>query len=678
MESKLQILESVLLLATCGEEALRGLAEKAEFVTLKKDELVVREGEKSDAFYVVVSGRLEAYSQVDGRAERIYVRYSSGDWFGEMPLLSGETQWASVRALNDSVLLKIPRAAFEVMLGRDPRMALGFTQRMAERMTQLREEKKRAKWSTIITLCSAVPGAGKTLLATNLVASLAWETGEPVLMLDFSGRQGGKLLVRCKPAVVANGPKLEEMVTHHPLGYDRLNLTLTGDEKEMHLIAPLFGDLVKRYKYVLVDLPIQTCPTMLECMIQSDQIYVVARNEEEHLSKTRILLQDLKQHRQEVSPKVRVILTAVGNTCVPIVEYAQHKVGQEIAYLLRWIPESEIIESVDGVPYVLHKPMEPYSVVVRRIAREMGNLLVGLVLGAGGARGLAHIGVIRILEREGITVDMVAGSSMGALVAAAWASGRTADELEEIAMQVKGMRGFLSLLNPMFPGAGIVRGFSVYRFLRTILNGLTFEDTMIPVKIVACDLHTMEEVVFERGKLIDAIRASISIPGIFRPMKYKGRTLIDGGLASPVPVDLMARSGVSKIIAVNTFPNPEMMKQLRHSEEESRIAPEEMNAAMQETGRLIDTPTSIIKQYMRFLNTTQARVAHEACAKVDVVISPTVPDGFWYDFYNPERYIRRGEQAAESVLVQLRELAGVQKLHATARKYARAPLLRVA
>jgi NTE family protein len=661
MEGKLQILESVPLLAACGPEALGGLAEHAEYVTLKKDELAVREGEKGEGLYVVVSGRLQAYSQVDGQPERIYVRYGSGDWFGEMPLLSGETHWATVRALNDSVLLKIPRAAFETMLRRDPRMALGFTQRMGERMTQLREEKKRSKWSTIIALCSAVPGAGKTLLATNLVASLAWETGEPVLMLDFSGRQGGKPLVRCKPMVVMDGPELEQMVTHSPLGYDRLNLKLTGDEKEMHLIAPLFGDLIKRYKYVLVDLPNETSPSVLECMIQSDHIYVVAKNEEEHLSKTRVLLQDLKEHRQAVSPKARVILTAVGSTCVPYVEHAQHRVGQEIGYLLRWIPESEIIESVDGVPYVLRKPMEPYSAVVRRIAREMGNLLVGLVLGAGGARGLAHIGVIRILEREGITVDVVAGSSMGALVAAAWASGRSADELEQIAMQVKGKKMFLKLLNPMFPGAGIVRGLSVYRFLDSIMNGLTFEDTMIPVKIVACDLHTMEEVVFERGKLIDAIRASISIPGIFRPVKHKGRSLIDGGLASPVPVDLMVRAGVSKIIAVNTFPNPEAMKQYRHAEEESRIESAELNLPMHETGPLIDTPTHLIKNYMRFLNSTQARVAQEACSKVDVVIAPTVPDGFWYDFYNPERYIRRGEQVAEAALPQLRELVGTRK-----------------
>src|SRR5476651_351288 len=173
--------------------------------------------------------------------------------------------------------------------------------------------------------------------------------------------------------VVMDGPELEGMLTHHSLGYDRLNLKLTGDEREVHVIAPLFGDLVKRYKYVLVDLPNETSPSVLECMIQSDHIYVVAKNEAEHLSKTRVLLQDLKNHQQSVSPKARVILTAVGSTCVPYVEHAQQKVGQEIGYLLRWISESEIIESVDGVPYVLRQPMAPYSVAVRRMAREMGN-----------------------------------------------------------------------------------------------------------------------------------------------------------------------------------------------------------------------------------------------------------------------------------------------------------------
>src|ERR1700727_3193208 len=97
MEGKLQILESVPLLAACGLEALGGLAEKAEFITLKKDELAVQEGEKGEGLYVVVSGRLQAYSALNGHAERIYVRYVGGAWFGGGWLLSGAARCASVR-----------------------------------------------------------------------------------------------------------------------------------------------------------------------------------------------------------------------------------------------------------------------------------------------------------------------------------------------------------------------------------------------------------------------------------------------------------------------------------------------------------------------------------------------------------------------------------------------------
>ncbi len=290
----------------------------------------------------------------------------------------------------------------------------------------------------------------------------------------------------------------------------------------------------------------------------------------------------------------------------------------------------------------------------------MGNLLVGLVLGAGGARGLAHIGVLRVLEREGITIDVVAGCSMGALIAGAWATGRTPDELEKIALQVKSKRAYLKLLNPIFPGAGLIRGLGVARFLNFLVNGLTFNDTMIPVKIVASDLNTIEEVVLEQGNLLDAIRASISIPGIFRPVVLKGRTLIDGGLASPVPVDVLVRAGISRIIAVNTMPDAETMKRYRQSLAEGRIKPSEQNRPMHETGSVIDTPTNIIKIYMKFLHAVQSRVAQDACIKADVVISPTVPGGLWYDFYRAERYIRRGEEAAEAALPQLRELLGTR------------------
>lgn len=656
MEDKLHVLKTVPILASLGEELMQSLAEGAEFVAVKKGDLVVRENDPGDALFAVVSGRLQAYTHLKSGRERVFATYCNGDCFGEMPLLSGETHWASVRALNDSVLLKIPQSVFFSVVSRDPRVTAGLTQRMGHRIKQLREEKDRAKWSTIIALYSAVPGTGKTTLATNLVASIARETGEPVLLLDFSGRQRGVPLTSCE-RVISSGAPLRELVIHTPMKFDRLNLELGGDQKEIGMIAPLFGRLVKEYDYVLVDLPNDASPSVFECLLQSDQIYVVAKNDDEHLYKARLLLTDLESHSAAMKPKARVILTAVGEIRAQLYHDAEQKVGQPISYFLRWIPEAEIVVSVDGLPYVLRRPMDAYSLVVRRIARELGNVLVGLVLGAGSARGLAHIGVIRVLEREGIAVDVVAGSSMGALIAAAWAVGKSADEMEQIALSVKGKRAFLKLLDPMFPGAGFFRGLRVYKFLQSIVDDLTFADTLIPLKIIATDLNTMEEVIFTEGKLIDAIRASISIPGVFRPVSSNGHTLIDGGITDPVPVNVLAHAGVSKIITVNTIPNIEQMKERdRYRSEMVGASRHKRRGAMQETGPVVETPSSIINIYMRSMHAMQSQIAEANCLNADVVLRPNVRDGIWYDFYSPEKYIRAGEEAAVAALPQLKEL----------------------
>jgi NTE family protein len=660
VEDKLQVLQNVPVLASLGEELMKSLAERAEFVAVKKGDLVVRENDPGDALYAVVFGRLQAYTHLKSGHERVFATYCNGDCFGEMPLLSGETHWANVRALNDSVLLKIPREDFDAVVSRDPRVAVSFSQRLGRRIKQLREEKHRAKWSKIIALYSAVPGAGKTLLATNLVASLARETGEPVLLLDFSGRQRGVPLIKCERLESRNGSGLDELIIHTPLGFDRLNLELVGDEKETRLVPPLFGLLVKRYDYVLVDLPNEASASVFSCLIQSDQILVIAKNEDEHLYKTRLLLQDLEAHAVSVAPKAKVILTAVSGNGRPFVEEAERKAGQRISFLLRWIPDSQVVEPVDGVPYVVRSPMQPYSLAVRRMARELGNVLVGLALGTGGARGLAHIGVIRVLEREGIAIDVVAGSSMGSLVAAAWAVGKNADEMEEIARQIRSRRSFLKLLDPMFPGAGIFRGIRIYHFLHSIVNDMTFADTVIPLKIVATDLNTMEEVVYEEGRLIDAIRASISIPGVFRPVESNGHTLIDGGITDPVPVHVLARAGVSKIIAVNTIPNVAEMKEGNaYRSELTGATRRTRRRVMHEIGPVVETPTSIINVYMRAIHVMQSRLAEESCANADVVIRPVVRDSVWYDFYHAERYIRRGTESAEAALGQLKSLVRI-------------------
>lgn len=653
MDDKLQVLEQVPLLASLGEELLAGLAEAAVITAVKKGDLVVREDDAGDALYAVVSGRLQACTRLPSGHDRVFATYANGDYFGEMPLLTGETHWCNVRALNDSVLLKIPRALFDAVLRRDPRVAASMLGRMGQRIKTLRAEKFRAQGSTIIALFSARPAAGKSTLAVNLVASLVHETGEPVLLLNFSGRNGGG------PARVATvgaaGRALGDAIVHCPAGYDRLDLDLDQEPAAADAVAPLFGRVVKQYDYVLVDLPNRLSRPVFACLLQSDQVYIVAKNEPDALAQTRELLNDLERHALAVMPKARVVLTSVQDAGGARVAEAERQLGRTITAVLSHIPAAELDAGGDAArPYVLRCPLAPYSFAVRRMARELGNVLVGLALGSGAARGLAHIGVIRVLEREGVAVDVVAGSSMGALIAAAWAAGKSASEMEEIAWRIRGRRAFLRLLDPMFPGSGILRGMKVYDFLQSIVGDRLFADTVIPLKIVASDLNTMEEVVFEQGKLIEAIRASISIPGVFRPVVNEGRTLVDGGIANPVPVSVLAAAGVARIIAVNTIPNVAEMKERARLQGES---PTRHRAGrMRETGRVIDTPTSIINIYMRSMHAMQSRMAEQACAEADLVIRPVARAGVWYDFYHPDRYIRCGEEAAQAVLPRLKEL----------------------
>src|SRR5437879_6717522 len=141
MDDKTQVLASVPLLASLGEELMKGLAERAECLVVKKGDLVVRENDPGDALYAIVSGRLQAYTRLSSGRERVFATYCNGDCFGEMPLLSGETQWASVRALSDSLLLKIPREDFDAVVNRHPRVAVGFTQRSRHPIQHARAER---------------------------------------------------------------------------------------------------------------------------------------------------------------------------------------------------------------------------------------------------------------------------------------------------------------------------------------------------------------------------------------------------------------------------------------------------------------------------------------------------------------------------------------------------------
>jgi len=174
---------------------------------------------------------------------------------------------------------------------------------------------------------------------------------------------------------------------------------------------------------------------------------------------------------------------------------------------------------------------------------------VGLVLGSGGVRGLAHIGVIKKLIENDIPIDYIVGSSIGAWVGAHYALFKDIKKLEEYTLKKKKEK-FFSFLEPTLRG-GIVKGNKVEKLLNDWLSNALFKDTKIPLRIVATDLISGEPFVFKEGNISTAVRASVSIPTLFSPFKFKDKLLVDGGISNPVPDDEIRKMGAEVVISVN-------------------------------------------------------------------------------------------------------------------------------
>lgn len=193
---------------------------------------------------------------------------------------------------------------------------------------------------------------------------------------------------------------------------------------------------------------------------------------------------------------------------------------------------------------------------------------IGLALGGGGARGWAHIGVLRALKENDIAIECIAGTSIGALIGAIYVRDQL-HRLEEFADDV-GMDHLLSLMDVSFPGLGLVDGQQVRDFLSAYLVDATFEDCSMPFRCVATNFLAKKEVVFESGSLVDAVRASISMPGVFMPCKHDNAYLVDGGVVNPVPVNVVKAMGAEVIVAVNLNHDP---KTIQGSSEEDAKDP---------------------------------------------------------------------------------------------------------
>jgi len=302
------------------------------------------------------------------------------------------------------------------------------------------------------------------------------------------------------------------------------------------------------------------------------------------------------------------------------------------------------------------------------------NLKIGLALSGGAAKGLAHIGVIKALEEAGIQVDYIAGSSMGALIGAAYASGVPIDTLEKIAIDTD-WKTAAKLFVPGFSTSGLINGKKVKEFLYTFYGDKKIEDLPIPFAATATDISTGKLFVINKGNLLEAVRASISIPVVFTPVKYKDVFLVDGGLVNPVPIDVVREMGADFVIAVHVIhaglPSQEKeyieitnlnneKKKLVTLENLSRQIAEYLNKTEDEAD---DTKPDKKNEPPKITQISQntIRIAQDVIANLqielyrpDLVIEPDTRCINLYEFYRGQDAIEIGYKEAMKVLGALK------------------------
>ncbi len=183
--------------------------------------------------------------------------------------------------------------------------------------------------------------------------------------------------------------------------------------------------------------------------------------------------------------------------------------------------------------------------------------ILGIALGGGGARGLAHIGVLKVLQQAGVFPRLVAGTSMGGIVGAMYARGLSAEQMEAaVKRAISGRTDMIRAVDLRLTQTGFVRGARIYDYIATIIGPETgFSDLLRPLAVVATDMNTGREVVLESGRVADAIRATISVPGVFLPVELGTMRLVDGGMLNNLPVDVVRRMGAEVVVAVDVLPS---------------------------------------------------------------------------------------------------------------------------
>ena len=511
-------------------------------------------------------------------------------------------------------------------------------------------EKIRRRPNTVVTV-SALPGLkGKSLVADALAALLGQYAEVDVLLLRTQPRSTealhGQTLLALSDAERIPTDQIKSAIQVQAGHCARLDVVVGSEDLED--VARSFHNLVAKldetFPYIVIDLGSQP-GSLAECAraVGDVSVEIVDRADPG---------EDPSARR---SPRAFRVMNLVNPASEPIpINHCEPFV----------IPDDPALPPAGGaaqVDYLRANPRAPASPPLRRLARKILGMTVGVAVGGGAAFGIGHVGVLNVFEDNDIPVDLIAGTSMGSIIALGYAGGISPQEMLEISARIGNKPTTLSALDFTLTKPGFLAGNRLIAIFAPLLSPLErFEQLRFPCRVVATDIETGEPVSIGDGRLDAAFRASCSVPILWVPVRRGDRILVDGGLVDPVPAGVVREMGADLCIAVNAVPPLQKGVTNALTRLWRRVNALNPLSYLGENRYLPNT----MDVFMNTIQIFEHELGKFKSISADVSITPNLSEFTWVEFYKTEGLIERGAEAAERALPQVKRLLAERRAEA--------------
>jgi NTE family protein len=578
------------------------IAQAVRSATYRGGQVICRQEEHGDRMYIIVRGRVKLSLETSGSDYRLLDYLGKGDHFGELAVLTDGRHPVTASAVTDIDVLELDEAHFERLMTAVPGLAANLSRALGFKLRWESRGKSRRHTPKVVGLVNS------TLRTQGLVRPLA------------------KALVERGNSVEVLTDRAERWPTAGDYLVERIPEELAGGER-LKLVQQRLMHVVEHHDRVLLDLTLKGLDQELPALLaQCEEVWWLV--DVAFADAARRNLERLLSSQPDLASRIRVVW--IMREAKGIAPPSMRDLG---------------LSPVDFKVVLGDSPETPgrgERMSIQRLVRHLQGTRIGVALGGGGARGLAHLGALRALERAGFSFDMVAGTSSGALMglsyAAGWdpaeALGQFVEQLTPHPLLRKMPGGFHWYLWWMFRTGGWDRK------LRPYLGDAMLDQLQIPLSTVAVDLISGREVVRDQGDAINAVLESINLPPISRPIMRDGMALIDGGVLNNLPGDVLVQRGADLVVGVN------VVTKLRHQfagNEPGMATPHMRKAGM-------------VATLMRLNEVQDHGVGHLRRGAIDLLISPDTSAFEFADFSRGHGLGDAGEAAAEEAIPQLRQM----------------------